>query len=128
MRRLTASEVKVIRNQQIISQGNKCAICGRPGVADDPVLDHCHSTGAVRATLHRSCNALLGVIENNWRRFGIGTKPNLFAFLNGTARYLAIHQENRTGLLHPTHKTEDEKKLKRAKAARVARAKKKVQA
>lgn len=76
------------------------------------MLDHCHITGAVRGTLHRSCNALLGKIENNHARFGL-PKERLSAFLHGTAKYLQKHMTNITGLIHPTHKTEDEKRIAR---------------
>ena len=123
MRRLTNSQVKEVRNAQIIQQGGKCAICGLPGVANDPVLDHSHTTGAVRGTAHRSCNALLGKIENNHARFGVKA-ANLPAFLHGVAKYLQIHQTNITGLLHPTHLTDDEKRIKRNKQAVKRRAEK----
>jgi len=88
-------------------------------VASDPVLDHCHTTGAVRGTLHRGCNALLGKVENNASRFGVKSLP---AFLNGAASYLQRHMTNITGLIHPTHKTEDEKRLARNAKARKVRA------
>lgn len=107
-----------------MAQGGKCALCGLPGVIKDPVLDHCHTTGAVRGTLHRSCNALLGKVENNHARFGV-SKDALAAFLHGAAAYLQKHKTNITGLLHPTHLTEDEKRIKRNKAAVKARAEKK---
>jgi hypothetical protein len=112
--RLTHSAIKTVRDQQIIQQGNKCALCGLPGVATDPVLDHCHKSGAVRGTLHRSCNALLGKVENNAARFGVRSLP---AFLHGAGKYLQIHTTNITGLIHPTHKTEDEKRIARNKKA-----------
>ena len=86
------------------------------------VLDHDHSTGAVRATLHRGCNALLGKIENNHKRYGV---VNLAAFTNGVAAYLQYHMTNQTGWLHPTHKSEDEKRIRRNTLARKARATKK---
>lgn len=98
----------------MIAQQNKCALCGLPGVANDPVLDHCHKTGAVRGTLHRSCNSLLGKVENNAARFGVKNMP---AFLHGAAGYLQRHATNITGLLHPTHYTDEEKRLKRNKLA-----------
>lgn len=78
------------------------------------MLDHCHKTGAVRGTLHRSCNALLGKLENNVARFGV---KDISAFCHGAAHYLLRHKTNITGLLHPTHKTEDEKRIKRNKDA-----------
>lgn len=88
------------------------------------MLDHCHTTGAVRGTLHRSCNALLGKVENNHARFGVSS-VNLPAFLHGAASYLQRHKTNITGMIHPTHKTEDEKRLARNKAAVKRRAAKK---
>jgi len=92
-----------------------------PGVARDPVLDHDHATGAVRGTLHRSCNALLGKVENNHARFGVSV-DSLPAFLHGAAAYLQRHKTNITGLLHPTHKTDDEKRIARNKKAVTRRA------
>lgn len=96
-------------------------MCKLPMKLDDAVLDHCHITGAVRGTAHRSCNALLGKVENNAARFGL-PKARMSAFLHGIATYLQLHSTNITGLIHPTHKTEDEKRLARNKKARVRRA------
>ncbi|MCA3159565.1 MAG: exonuclease VII [Burkholderiales bacterium] len=120
--RLTHSQIAEVRNAQIAAQGGKCALCQLPGVAKDPVLDHHHGTGAVRGTLHRSCNALLGKVENNAPRFGV---TNLQAFGHGLAQYLAKHSTNITGLTHPTYKTEDEKRIARNTKARKVRAEKK---
>lgn len=117
--RLTHSQIPSIRSAQLVSQRNTCALCKLPGVASDPVLDHCHTTGAVRGTLHRSCNSLLGKIENNAARFGV---KNMGAFLHGCAEYLQRHSTNITGLIHPLHKTADEKRLARNAKAVKARA------
>lgn len=128
MRRLTTSELKVIRQQFQIAQNNRCAICQGPITTrqgQDPVLDHCHKTGAVRAVLHRSCNALLGKVENNSARFGV---RDIAAFCQGTAKYLMKYQTNLTGLIHSTHLTEDEKRIKRNKQAVKRRAEAKKQA
>lgn len=122
MRRLTTREVETIRQQQRVAQRNKCGIC-QEGLTEkapfDPVLDHCHKSGAVRGTLCRACNALLGKVENNQARFGVRSLP---AFLHGAAKYLQIHTTNITGLIHPTHKTADEKRIAANKKRRVARA------
>jgi hypothetical protein len=61
-------------------------------------------------------------VENNYKRYGV---PNLSAFLNGLAAYLQRHETDQTGLLHPSHLTEDEKRLKRNAKARKGRASKK---
>jgi hypothetical protein len=73
----------------------------------------------VRGTLHRSCNSLLGKVENNSARFGVRSLPE---FLHGAAAYLQKHSTNITGLIHPTHKTDDEKRLARNKKAVAKRA------
>ncbi|NRB01181.1 MAG: exonuclease VII [Rhodobacteraceae bacterium] len=119
-RRITHREIKEIRQAQVAQQRSRCALCGLPVKVDDAVLDHCHTTGAVRATLHRSCNALLGKIENNYRRLGVSDKM-LPAFLNGCAGYLQKHSVNRTGLIHPTHRTAEEKRLLKNERARKRR-------
>ena len=85
------------------------------------MLDHDHATGAVRGALHRGCNALLGKVENNYKRYGV---KSVAAFGAGLGQYLGKHITNVTGLLHPTHKTEDEKRLARNAKARKARASK----
>ena len=117
MRRLKATEIAKTRVDLAVQQAGRCAICKLP--LSKEVLDHDHSTGAVRGTLHNGCNALLGKVENNYKRYGV---VNLASFLNGVAAYLQRHVTNQTGLLHSTHRTEDEKREKRNTKARVARA------
>jgi cytosine/adenosine deaminase-related metal-dependent hydrolase len=65
---------------------------------------------------------LLGKIENNYKRYGV---KNLAAFASGVARYLQQHSTHRTGLIHCTHKTDEEKRVKRNAKARATRAAKK---
>lgn len=45
----------------LIAQQGKCAICQQ---SKDLVIDHCHTSGNVRALLCSKCNMRLGVIEN----------------------------------------------------------------
>lgn len=125
MTRLTATQIKLVRLRIAADQGNRCAICGgQLGLKAplDPVLDHNHQTGAVRGVLHRGCNSLLGKVENNGPRYGV---RDILAFCGGLANYLRNHLTNVTGYLHPTHRTDDEKRVLRNRRARVTRAKKK---
>jgi len=75
----------------------------------------------VRGVLCRGCNALLGKIENNAARNGL-RGADLNTYLMNIPAYLAYGQQGGTGVLHPTHKTEDEKRLKRNADARKRRA------
>lgn len=125
MKRLTATQVRLIRVRLAAEQGNRCALCGGQfGLKAplDPVLDHDHKTGAVRGVLHRGCNSLLGKVENNAPRYGV---RDVLAFCGGLANYLRKHMTNITGYLHPTHKTEDEKRVLKNMRARKSRAKNK---
>lgn len=118
MQRLKTTQVAATREALRAAQAGHCAICQQKLSAEEAVLDHDHATGAVRGTLHRGCNALLGKVENNYRRYGV---RNLAAFLAGVAQYLQRHETNQTGLLHPSHKTDEEKRLARNAAARKRR-------
>lgn len=122
MRRLKSAEVSTIREQLLARQGGLCAVCGTRCTPAACVLDHDHRSGAVRGALHRGCNSLLGKLENNAARYGV---RDIGTFTNGVAAYLRTHMVNVTGLLHPTHKSEDEKRELRNKRARASRAKKK---
>jgi len=122
MRRLKHEEVAGVRAHLAEKQGGRCDICKQLVRAGEAVLDHHHGSGAVRGVLHRGCNALLGKIENNAPRYGV---KDVAAFAWGVAPYLQKHMVNVTGLLHPTHKSAEEKKELRNKRARLTRAKKK---
>lgn len=116
-RRLKRSEHATVRAQLLEKQGGRCAICKLPLTAAQAVLDHDHSTGAVRAALHRGCNSLLGKLENNAPRYGV---RDLQSFANGVAPYLRTHAVNVTGLLYADFRTEDERRVARNTKARKA--------
>ena len=119
-RKRKTTEVATVRLSLLTSQGMRCALCKLPCSPTNAVLDHCHQTGAIRAALHRGCNSVLGKIENAYKRYGV---PNLNAFLHGASTYITHHADDRTGLLHPTHRTPDEKRERTNKLARQRRAK-----
>lgn len=122
LRRLKTTEVASTRSELLSKQGGRCAVCMLPCSEAQAVLDHDHSSGAIRASLHRGCNALLGKIENNYKRYGV---PSVHAFTNGVASYMTRHSINNTGLLHPTYKDDEEKRLAANAKARKRRAAKK---
>lgn len=114
-KKLTASQVKPVR-LKLLRQQNSCdPLTGKE--ITDPVLDHCHSGGHVRAVLDRWSNSVLGRVENWARRSGV----DYVVFLRNCADYLEKHREDQTGLIHPTHKTAAEKAALRQKRARAKR-------
>jgi len=102
-----------VRDKIRADQKGLCALCHLPVSVADAVLDHCHEHGYIRGTLHRSCNSLLGVLENNRKRFGLGDDDAFAAFMLGAGAYITKHLTPQTRMLHPTFKTEDEKRLAR---------------
>jgi hypothetical protein len=118
--RLKVAEVAATRKRLLAAQGGKCALCQQPCTEAAACLDHCHSTGAIRAVLHRSCNAVLGKVENGCVRYAVKDRV---AFCSGLAPYLRRHAINTTGLLHPSHKSPEEKREARNRKARISRAK-----
>lgn len=117
--KLKPKELPGWRIDQVRVQQERCPICGGNLWPHEAVADHCHSTGAMRGALHRGCNALLGKLENNYRRYGV-TFLQLKGIAPRVAEYLAADY-SRTPL-YPTHKTEDEKRELRNKRARQRRA------
>lgn len=119
MKKLKVSEVAKVRAELLAGQGGRCGICNLRVLDKDAVLDHDHASGVVRATLHRGCNSLLGKVENNYARYGV---PNLSAWAHGFVKFLQKHTTPQTEYLHPTHRTDDEKRDRRNAKARAKRA------
>lgn len=123
-RQLRTSEVKSVCDQLVKRQGNKCAVCNEPFTARDrAVLDHCHDSGFIRGALHNSCNGAEGRIKT---KANLGHKGVSSAdYVIGLGKYLESHKTPKFNLIHPTHLTEDQKRLKRNVKARAARARNK---
>lgn len=70
IRRLAAYGLSVDDYERMLKrQKNKCAICRAPFEAkpykNRPTVDHCHSSGKVRALLCHSCNIMLGAAKDS---------------------------------------------------------------
>lgn len=108
-----------MREELLQLQEGICPICNNP--INSPCLDHRHSTktkgineidGMVRRVICRSCNCLLGVIENNHNRFGIQYN-DLPKMLENIATYL--NNQPYTNLLHPVEARKHKPKKKTTK-------------
>lgn len=122
MTKLKASEVAGLR-ANIAKVIPNCPLCGVKFTASNqPVLDHDHKTGFIRDCLCRNCNGMEGKIENRVVRAARGASK--IVWLRNLLNYWVRHEEPRWGgVLHPTHQTENEKRLKRNRLARERRAK-----
>lgn len=114
MRRISKSEIQPVRLRQWAKQDKICPLCLREIVRENTVLDHDHDTGECRAVLHRGCNAILGKLENARNINGLQDQEAWENWLANVAKYI---QEAKMGVAHPTHKTEEEKRLLRNKRA-----------
>ena len=120
MRKLKHREVAGVRDDLLQAQNFRCAICNIGLTNDTAVLDHCHTTGAIRGVLCRNCNGIEGKVHNLARR----AKRQYTAawWLDRLASYWENHTSDRHGLMHPTHKTAEDKRLRANKLARERRA------
>ena len=116
--RLKAAAIAAYRELELAAQGGRCALCDEiiePGKA---VLDHDHKSGLIRGVLHRGCNALEGNITNALPR-NLITPDRLRAIFENWERY---HQAPRD-LLHPSHRTAEERKIRAKKRAKTRKKK-----
>ena len=118
MQRLKPSEVAKTRQEILKKQNNHCALCHQVIAEGEAVLDHCHKTGQIRGVLHRGCNAFEGTIVNALPR-NLITVQRLSNILNNLVHY----QKQLKPLLHPTHRTPEERQLRSKKRAKAQRAK-----
>ena len=116
MTKAKPKDIKPLRDLYLEEQGGLCALCREPIAAGEEVLDHCHKTGYLRAVLHRGCNAYIGAMENNLARNRI-TATRLANILANFESYKHLTKP----ILHPTHLTPDERKLRAKKRAKAKR-------
>lgn len=105
-------DIKPLREQFLQEQQGLCALCHEHIAEGEAVLDHHHKSGYLRSVLHRGCNAYIGALENNMARNRI-TPARLTNILANFESYIRTHKP----ILHPTHRTEEEK-IERAKKRR----------
>ncbi len=111
-------------------QGGCCILCFDPvvnGAKKRPTMDHDHATGYIRGVLCIHCNGMLGKVENASHR-AVGKHGDNLLWLSNVVEYLIKHATPqwqvpgvRTGLIYPTHKTPEDKRLARLEKAKKKR-------
>lgn len=123
--RIKTKDIPKVKAALLADQNNRCALCRiKLDLVDarDVCLDHCHVTGNIRGVLCRNCNGCEGKVFNLARRAKRQGTP--LWWLKRLIEYMEQHEKEPSGVYHPTHKTEEEKRLLRNKKARERRAKK----
>ncbi len=111
IQQLKSSEIPELKKLLLKEQNNICPICDRE--INAPVLDHHHKkrikgTGLVRGILCRSCNVLLGKVENNCVRYSI-SQTELPNVLRNMASYL---EQKQLPYMHPSEAPKKKKLTK----------------
>ena len=120
MRRLTTKEIPLVKQRILeLRQSFGCAICGIGLTVSTGCLDHDHSTGIIRGVLCRNCNGIEGKIKNLVTRGRRGMPHK--DYLGKMILYWINHETDKTGLLHPVHLDEEQKRVKRNTRARKVR-------
>jgi hypothetical protein len=119
--KLKSKEISAYREQQLQKQNGLDPITLIKITA--PALDHDHSQGNVRMVLQREVNAFEGKIFNAWRRYLKHLGIPIITALEGLCWY--YEQDFTNNPIHPTHRSQDEKRERRNKLAKRARDKKK---
>lgn len=120
--RITHAKVAEVRAALAAAQQQTCPLCQRKFVGKGkvkPALDHDHITGRIRDVLCLNCNGMEGKIFNLARR---GYKADPQAFLDRLGEYWMKHRNAPRPYIHPTHRTENEKRLAKNAKARAKRA------
>lgn len=122
--RLKTAQVVPVREALLKQQGHRCPLCTgsmKSNAKKNPALDHNHDTGFIRDVLCINCNGIEGKVFNLIRR----AKGEL-TFIQWLQNFIAYHERHATpqhgGILHPTHKTPEEKRLQANAKARAKRA------
>lgn len=118
--RIKASQIKPLTARILAEQCGICPLCRQKIQDGMACLDHDHTTGEIRGVLCRNCNGIEGRIRN--RVTAAKRKLSPIEWLANLLEYWKTHRTSQHHLLHPTFKTDDEKRLLRNARARARRA------
>lgn len=122
--KVKTSELPKIKKELLEKQRYVCPLTGRDLrsiSSTNVVVDHCHSSGFIRAALTRGANGAEGKIKAVLGKY-VGITHNdviqQVKFLRNLADYLILHRVPQTNYIHPKHLSTSEKLEKRNAAAR----------
>jgi hypothetical protein len=121
VKRLKTSEIPALRKELLVKQQHLCPLCKGDLKAGqkNPALDHDHETGFIRDVLCINCNGMEGVVFNRARR---ANNKKEVLWLKELISYYERHETpQHGGILHPKHKTVEEKRIARNDKAKKKR-------
>ena len=123
--RIKTKDIPALRDSIANTQQGLCRLCRTPLASTSrPCLDHDHKTGLIRGVLCLNCNGIEGKIHNLARRAKRGPENSVRDFLVSVIEYWDFFLINPRKEIHPTHKTDEEKRVLRNKKARLRRVRK----
>lgn len=111
-KQLKAKDIKLEREHLSLQQNNICPLCER--IINDGVLDHCHRTHYVRATICRNCNTAEGALNKMLIRSGLVntlTLDGAYSWLTNVLKY--YQQDYSLNSYHPNRINDLKKQFKR---------------
>lgn len=124
LKKTTKADLVWIKKELLEKQRYRCPITGRDLRTMKPAnlcVDHCHTSGVIRAVLPKGINGLEGKIKTLMQRFGgfeatdvVGQAKALYAL----ADFILLHRVPQTPYLHHTHLSPAEQRAKRNAQAR----------
>jgi hypothetical protein len=127
--KIKRTELPAVKKKLIAQQNGVCPICKKDitrALSSNIIVDHDHSTGIIRAALHRGCNGLEGKVMRLVMTWGKArTITEVIKTLENLISFWKLHKEPQTDLIYYNHKTVAEKRLAANKKRRKAYAAKK---
>lgn len=124
LKKTSKADLAWIRKELLEKQNYRCPITGRDLRGMKPsnlCVDHCHTSGVIRAVLPKGVNGVEGKIKAVMQRLGgfeatdvVGQAKALYAL----ADFLLLHRVPQTPYLHYTHLSPAEQRAKRNSQAR----------
>lgn len=121
-------ELSHVKQQLVMRQGGICPICKGSLLGLKPeniVVDHDHSTGIVRAALHRGCNRVEGAVYKMIVAWGKAIGPlQVMKVAENLVNFWRLHSTPQTEWIYYDHKTPAEQLVLAAKRRKRAYASK----
>lgn len=112
--KMTRSDIPKVKKMLIAQQKGICPVCGKDLTRTKPVnvvIDHDHTTGVVRAALHRGCNGLDGKVLRLVTTWGKAKGVHeAMDTLQRIVDFWDLHLQPQTKYIYYNHKTAAEKR------------------